>query len=194
MSNRPENLSRLFLGFRVELDQRLFAMKTRIFAVLLAISGLTGCTSYGHLYPVQGPLAAITPPPIYVAKLSLVANLGKPVTVGAHSNDRTGKIHVVLGGEQFDGRWQLIYGQTATASTQDTIALPAAWDTVYGQGFYVAHIVGAPLFVHTTLTGTQGTVLQVAWYEQGSDTEHSGALASKGVAQDSHGNVYKLVL
>ena len=169
-------------------------MKTRLFAVLLAVSAFTGCTSYGHLYPVQGPLAAISPPPIYTARISLVANLGKPVTVGAHSNDRTGKIHVVLGGEQFDGRWQLVYGQTATASTQDANALPAAWDIIYGQGFYVAHVLGTPLFVHTTLTGTKGTVLQVAWYKQGDETGHSDALVSKGVAQDSHGNVYKLVL
>jgi hypothetical protein len=169
-------------------------MKTNLFAVLLVVSALTGCTSYGHLYPVQGPLAAMAPPPIYIAKISLVANLGRPVTVGAHSNDRAGKIHVVVGSEQFDGRWKLVYGQTATANTQDADALPAAWDTIYGQGFYVAHVLGTPLFVHTTLTGSQGTVLQVAWYEQGYDTDHSAALVSKGVAQDSHGNVYKLVL
>ena len=169
-------------------------MKTRLFAALLAVSALTGCTSYGHLYPVQGPLAAMTPPPIYVAKISLVANFGKPVTVGAHSNDRSGKIHVAVGSEQFDGRWQLVYSQTQTPTAQDAAALPTAWDTIYGQGFYVAHVLGTPLFVHTTLTGTQGTVLQVAWYEQGYDTDHSAVLVSKGVAQDSHGNVYKLVL
>ena len=169
-------------------------MKTSLFAALIAVSALTGCTSYGHLYPVQGPRAASTPPPIYTAKISLVANLGKPVTVGAHSSDRTGKIHVVVGSEQFDGRWQLVYGQTATANAQDATALPAAWDAIYGQGFYVAHVLGTPRFVHTTLTGTQGTILQVAWYEQGYDTEHSATLVSKGVAQDSHGNVYKLVL
>ena len=167
-------------------------MKATLFAALFAVSAVTGCTSYGHLYPVQGPLAAMTPPPIYVAKLSLVANFGKPITVGAHANDRAGKLHVVIGTEQFDGRWQLVYGQTATA--QDPAALAAAWDTIYGQGFYVAHVLGTPLFAHTTLTGTQGTVLQVAWYEQGYDAEHSDVLVSKGVAQDSHGNVYKLVL
>ncbi len=170
-------------------------MKTSLLAALLAVSALTGCTSYGHLYPVQGPLAAMTPPPIYVAKLSLVANIKKPVTVGAHSNDRSGKIHVVVGSEQFDGRWQLIYGQTATANAQDATALPAAWDTIYGQGFYVAHVLGTPLFVHTTLNGTQGTVLEVAWCEQQEyDGDHNPTLVSKGVARDSHGNVYKLVL
>ncbi len=168
-------------------------MRTKLFAALFAVSALSGCTSYAHLYPVQGPLAAMTPPPIYVARISLIANFGKPVTFGAHSYDRSGKIHVVAGSEQFDGRWQLVYGQTATANAQDTAALPADWDTIYGQGFYVAHVLGTPLFVHTTLTGTHGTVLQVAWYEQGYDTQNSTALVSKGVAQDSQGNVYKLV-
>jgi hypothetical protein len=59
---------------------------------------------------------------------------------------------------------------------------------------YVAPVLGTPLFAHTALTGTQGTMLQITWYEQGYDAEHSAALVSKGVAQDSHGNVYKLVL
>jgi len=49
------------------------------FALALALLGtcvLSGCVN-AHLYPVQGPLAAQTPPPIYEARLVGAFNSGK---------------------------------------------------------------------------------------------------------------------
>jgi hypothetical protein len=40
-------------------------MKVRIVLAMLGISLISGCHSYAHLYPVQGPIASLTPPPIY---------------------------------------------------------------------------------------------------------------------------------
>jgi hypothetical protein len=167
---------------------------------LLTAILISGCQSFGHLYPVRGPLASQTPPPIYPAKFTLVANFSKPVTVGAHSNDRQGKLAITLAnGEQFQGTWKQVYEKAGTdsaaAGTIGANSMAAAWDTVYGQGFYTAHVLGQPLFVQTELTGNQGTVLQVEWYDLGNSNNNGAAgFGARGVAQDSKGNIYKMVL
>jgi hypothetical protein len=172
-------------------------MKMKFALVLLGICMISGCHGYGHLYPVEGPLASLTPPPIYTAKITLLANWSKPITVGAHANDRKGIFSVVLAnGEQFQGPWSLTYekagAQSASSGVSDKKSLPAAWDTVYGQGYYVAHVLGSPLFVHAEMTGNQGTVLDVEWYEYAFGNDEAGGIASKGIAKDSKGNIYKL--
>ena len=40
--------------------------------------------------------------------------------------------------------------------------LSAAWDIVYGSGFYLAHVLGTPIN-RATLTGSKGTTLQVEY-------------------------------
>ena len=86
--------------------------------------------------------------------------------------------------------------QSAAAGTPGQFSLASAWDTVYGQGFYTAHVLGTPLFAQTVLTGNQGSVLQVEMYRQehGSDTDPNSVapLDIRGVAKDSKGNIYKL--
>jgi hypothetical protein len=170
-------------------------MKAKFTLILLCAGLISGCHAYVHLYPVQGPLAALAPPPVYTAKVSLVPNWSKPVTVGSHANDKAGKISVALAeGESFDGTWKEVYEkagtQSASAKSPGMDNLAGAWDAVYGSGYYDAHVLGTPLFVQTAITGSQGTVLTVEWFEQGYGTDD---LVAKGVAKDSKGNVYKLV-
>jgi hypothetical protein len=162
-------------------------------AALLGVGLLAGCHGYARLYPVQGPLAALTPPPVYTAKISLTPNWSKPVTFGAHAQDRMGKISVALAnGEQFNGTWNQVYAQPGAANTaSDTLA--SAWDAIYGKGYYTAHVLGAPLFVHTDITGTQGTTLAVEWYELNEGGNNNPRLVARGIAKDSKGDVYKLV-
>lgn len=63
--------------------------------------------------------------------------------------------------------------------------LRAAWDSVYGQGDYLAHVVGAPTHCTAILTGDKGTVFHIESY--------GGAQSLlKGVAEDGNGNLYKL--
>jgi hypothetical protein len=103
---------------------------------------------------------------------------------------------VLSNGEAFQGPWKMIYQKAAlpdqSAGASESSTLASSWDAVYGQGFYVAHVLGKPYFAHTTLTGNQGTILQVELYEP----EFSGVtvVGTKGVAKDSNGNIYKLVL
>lgn len=154
---------------------------------------LAGCHGYYHLYPVQGPLAALAPPPVYTAKISLTPNWSKPITVGVHAQDSMGKIFVVLAnGEQFNGTWKQIYNQPGALNTASD-PLATAWDTVYGAGYYKAHVLGTPLFVHTDMTGTQGTHLSVEWYQEVQGVNQDRSMLPRGVAQDSKGNIYKLV-
>jgi hypothetical protein len=73
--------------------------------------------------------------------------------------------------------------------------MDAAWDTVYGQGYYLAHVLGEGQYGRATMTGNQGTSLQVEIHSsvsrQGSEMQTS---QPKGVAKDSKGNLYKVVL
>ena len=73
----------------------------------------------------------------------------------------------------------------------------AAWDAVYGPGFYVAHILGANFFERTIMNGSKGTVLQVEIYRRVHDSDGDPRVAApidiQGVAQDDKGNIYKVV-
>jgi hypothetical protein len=59
--------------------------------------------------------------------------------------------------------------------------LAFAWDAIYGQGYFAAHILGQK-FWQGIFTGKMGTVLQVEIL----DSEH-------GAAVDNKGNIYKVV-
>jgi hypothetical protein len=80
------------------------------------------------------------------------------------------------------------------ATIPATNGMQPAWDTVYGSGFYVSHVLGARLYAHAVASGDRGTVLNVEIYR--SEGEHEGSRdgASKGVATDNKDNVYKLAL
>lgn len=168
-------------------------MKAILLPALLAIGLIAGCHGYAHLYPVEGPLAHITPPPIYTAKLSLTPEWNKPVTFGTHAYDRMGKISVVLAsGETFNGTWKETYDKSGAAATA---AHPQAsdWDAIYGKGYYTAHVLGTPILSHRVLTGSKGTTLTVEWYEEFYGSGENARMVARGIAQDSKGNLYKLV-
>jgi len=162
-------------------------MKARFAVVtLLGACFLSGCVHVAHLYPVQGPLAAQTPLPIYTGRLTGVINSG---SISAK----------LANGQQFSGHWQ---GQSVGALAKDSKAgvlppfnLSAEWDAVYGPGFYRAQVLGAHLFARTTLTGTQGGTLQLEMISQPvetADVNDAAAPDIRGVARDEKGNVYKV--
>jgi hypothetical protein len=74
---------------------------------------------------------------------------------------------------------------TKTPGTPDSYPpqpdLAFAWDTIYGQGYFAAHILGKKIW-QGIFTGDQATVLQVEFL----DGQH-------GAAVDNKGNVYKAV-
>lgn len=151
--------------------------------LLLGTFLATGCAE-GRLYPVQGPFSTQSPLPVFTAKMS--------------GGFQSGKISAVLGsGETAAGRWK--WTQTESAASGSSSANSAAaenmasvWDAVYGQGFYVSHVLGSKPFARAELAGNRGTTLQIEMYRpvgEGGDTP----VNFRGVARDDKGNIYKVV-
>jgi hypothetical protein len=159
-------------------------MKSHLDVVLLCVSVLSGCSATARLYPVQGPLSSQTPPPVYVAKMT-----------GAFTS---GDFSATLNGsEKCAGRWSQVSRPKVSIDAAAASALPAEnmsaeWDTVYGQGFYVAHVLGARLYAKAVLTGNQGTVMNVELYKPDTVQNNNNVSTIRGVAKDNHDNVYKV--
>ena len=132
---------------------------------------------------MQGQLAAQTPSPVLIAK----------ITGGLTS----WVFSVVLSdGEVCKGRWAQVStvrvakgGTSATAP--DTNGTSSVWDTVYGSGFYVSHVLGKKFYDQGSASGNHGTVVQMEMYIP--EAEHSNNTEIKGVAKDTKDNIYKLV-
>ena len=159
--------------------------KLRLGMTLVVLSTLVACTRTAHFYPVQGPLSSQNPAPVYSAKVSFGAN---PKTLS-----------VILGnGEVCKGSWSVVprdkSRQTTAGTTGGADNLQADWDTVYGAGFFVAHVLGARYYAKTTATGDRGTVLTAEMYRPENAEGSNLAASVKGVARDNNGNVYKLVV
>ncbi|MCU1299212.1 MAG: hypothetical protein JWO91_3490 [Acidobacteriaceae bacterium] len=60
--------------------------------------------------------------------------------------------------------------------------LAFAWDAIYGQGYFAAHILGEKIW-QGIFNGNQGTVLQAEFAGTG----------NRGTAIDNKGNIYKMV-
>ena len=156
-------------------------MKVKLCFLLLGISILLGCSHQYHFYPVQGPLSAQTPLPVLVAKLTGVI--------------RSGSISLVLSdGEVCKGRWAEVPRVKVpkganTATAPEANGMSSEWDTVYGSGFYVSHVLGARN-AQGVVSGDRGTVLNVELYAM---PEGDKTFIIKGVAKDNKGNIYKVV-
>jgi hypothetical protein len=171
----------LFLMYRLALDGGV-PVKKEFCLIILGICAMLGCSAKARLYPVQGPLSAQTPLPVLVGKVT-----GGPI------NPKN--ISVVLSdGEVCKGRWAMVHpvkvpkgANTATAPA--TNGMQAVWDTVYGPGYYVSHVLGTKYYAQSVASGDKGTVLNVEMY-----MPEAGSGGIKGVAKDNRDNLYKLVL
>jgi len=121
----------------------------------------------GSFSPIHGPLGELRPTANYPAHMS-----------GALS----GEISVSLPGDgSCTGPW------TLRGSQQQSFDLTADWDMVYGEGYHTAHVLGVREFVRTTLNCTGGSVVRM---ELSNENNKRGN--SWGVAEDDHGNVFKV--
>ncbi|MGB0063665.1 MAG: hypothetical protein WBP85_04400 [Terracidiphilus sp.] len=138
-----------------------------------------------RLYPIQGPAAAQTPPPSFTAKLTKY--LGT-----------SGQVTLTRAGEIFQGTWNTVTLTFANFKTAgDPSGFPPqpnlafAWDLVYGQGYFLAHILGSQSIGQATATDGNGTVLQIEFQKQRLGDPVDNIF---GVAVDNKGNIYKVVL
>jgi hypothetical protein len=104
-------------------------------SVLLPVAALmlAGCAG-GHLYPVQGPLAAKTPPPVYQVKMEN----------GDQINAR------IAGGEMCRGVWLDLVKEDPTVRD-----MAADWDLIYGKGYFDANVLGHIGIARSTLKCTK---------------------------------------
>jgi|HubBroStandDraft_6_1064221.scaffolds.fasta_scaffold440224_3 hypothetical protein len=146
-------------------------MKAPLLSAMI-VATLSGCVVMvpGRLYPVQGPLAGQTPLPMYKVTISGVFKSG---TMSATVPD----------GEVCSGNWTAV-GQNDPAPGK----MSADWDQVFGQGYFVANVLGAPVVARAVLTGTRGTVLNVEFY----DPQPGHIESVVGVARDNNGDLFKL--
>ncbi len=146
-------------------------MKQPVLVALIATL-LAGCMVMvpGHLYPVQGSLAAQTPVPVYKVTLSGVMESG---TMSATLQD----------GEVCKGSWAPVRQDDPSAGS-----MSVEWDSVYGAGFFVANVLGNRVFARAVLLGTKGTTLNVEFYDP-----TPGQIANvRGIAKDNKDNIFKL--
>jgi hypothetical protein len=130
---------------------------------------LAGCVGTAFLYPVGGPLAALSPPPVISMRVS-----GLTLTL------------TLPDGETFKGTGEIV------PHTQNPLnPLSTQWDLVYGSGYYLAHVLGTDGYRIATLAGDRGSTIRI---ETTSLTDSGKAVSQVGVAVDDKGNVFKLTI
>lgn len=156
-----------------------------LFVALLSFA-LVSCRATARFYPVQGPLAEKTPAPIYVGKITGAFYSGSMSVTGDQ-------------GEVFNGRWEAVRQPSKSTNTPQTPPTDAEmaplWDSIYGDGFYVAHVLGTRLYGRGSLKASNGDTLKVEFYrpEEKNSTDPNVIHGSiKGVGKDDKGNVYKI--
>jgi hypothetical protein len=150
---------------------RLAMKRLLVLPILCAVVLMSGCYMNAKLYPVSGPAPNVTQQPVLSARLSGVLNSG---SISINMPD--GKVR--------KGSW------TRMAATSDSSSqMQGVWDSVYGSGYYLAHVVGRRLYAQGSVTGEQGNVYQVEFYK----TDNVQELHLFGIAKDSSGTIYKIV-
>ena len=102
---------------------------------------------------------------------------------------------VLADGEVCKGHWATVPRSPvakATAGTAPDNNMSSVWDTIYGSGFYVSHVLGQKLYVQAVIPGNRGTVLNVEMYRPEGGGQNL-LREIRGVAKDNKDNIYKLV-
>ena len=162
-------------------------MKIRILVVLAVAIVLSGCTFKALLFPVQGPLSGQSPLPRYPVKMSGVFKSGSIVATLGGGEVCSGRITFMRGKEEAD------YQTSTTNPAVKDIA--AAWDAVYGAGFYTAHVLGGTQFAQGECKSDRGTTMSFQVLQRVKENSNDTFNASKdmkGVAVDNRGNVFKM--
>jgi hypothetical protein len=129
---------------------------------------ISGCAlGIIHLYPVEPAAPGQPPKPILSGTITYVTAFA---TVSFKTPD----------GEKFSA--PCTFGSAAGVNDD----LKAAWDSVYGQGDYLAHVVGSLGHCTAKLAGTKGTVFRLEGYNE------TAQASLRGIAEDSNNNIYKV--
>lgn len=166
-------------------------MKTKIALALLVISMISyGLDGFGqNLYPIQGPLAAQVPTPVFKGQIRRpMFSAGPPFLLLKSWTLTNGEV-VTLQGKVTVAKASppniKALGDRSSYPPQPNLAF--AWDAVYGEKYYVSRILGRNLY-QAVFIDKLGTVLQAE-----SLGYRFGVPTGDGVAVDNNGNIYKIV-
>jgi len=161
-------------------------MKTVTLNLALAIVALAFAVTPSRaqqLDPVKGPMSLQAPGPFYEGSKG-----GGTYGYSIKSDFERVQSFSYANGEILKGKSEWV---TASSAEAQTSAAPdsnspqpniiAAWDLVYGNGYYASHVAGNKI-LRGTFTGDKGTILQV---------ESLDNFLAVGV--DNQGNLYKIV-
>jgi hypothetical protein len=164
-------------------------VKVKFALILLIVSMLSGGVAAfpQRLYPVQGPLAAQPSPPVLIGKIKKGMISVKLASWALPNGD------VLKLNEKSKG-WTVAFANNKTPGTPESYPpqpnLAFAWDAVYGQGYYVANILGSKSIGQGVYMGDKGGILQMEFLRYQSDNPPPGI--KSGVAIDNQGNIYKM--
>jgi hypothetical protein len=161
-------------------------MKSHALKLALAVAAAALALTSSHaqqLDPVKGPVSLQAPGPFYEGSkgagtysYSIKSDFGR-VKSFSYANGE------MLKGK-CDSKTAASVDATA-ASTPDSASpqqnLAAAWDLIYGDGYYASHVAGKKI-LEGTFTGDKGTTLHVQSLDN-----------FVAVGADNQGNLYKIV-
>ena len=146
--------------------------------VLLSTLILTGCHAYAKLYPIEGPLSKLSPPPLFNAKVA-----GGPIT---------GYFSAVISDHENVSCKLTKYAWNKSSAYPGTFDIKHAWNAVYGDKFFEGHILGASTaYYWCDAKGDKGTTIHMAMQVDMAKDE-SRSQGVKGVVEDDKDNIYKV--
>jgi hypothetical protein len=161
-------------------------MKTVTLHLALAVAAFAFAVAPSHaqqLDPVKGPMSLQAPGPFYEGSKG-----GGTYGYSIKSDFGRVKSFSYANGETLKGKAEWATASAADAQTPSGADsnspqpnLIAAWDLVYGPGYYAANVAGKKV-LQGTFTGDKGTTLQVQSLDN---------FVAVGV--DNQGNLYKIV-
>ena len=147
----------------------------KIYEIITLATILCGCSTTASLFPVDGPLAKMSPPSVLEATVDGITG-------------NTGNIFLDMpDGETCKGRWSSlapVHVKQSTASASGGMA--ALWATVYGSSYSIENVPGVNKG-EAMLVCNRGTVMQVEFLTG------SGTANGTGVAKDNRGNTFKVL-
>jgi hypothetical protein len=160
-------------------------MKSATLHLALALAAFALAVAPSHaqqLDPVKGPMALQAPGPFYEGSKG-----GGTYGYSIKSDFGRVKSFSYANGETLKGKaeWATASAADAQTSSSDSStpqqSLIAAWDLIYGPGYYASNVAGKKV-LQGTFTGDKGTTLQVQSLDN-----------FVAVGMDNQGNLYKIV-